>query len=107
MQLHAVNKQKPMKKFVSRERETTEEKGQKHHTESRLRCRDYLDAGEMTSADCARNPSFFIFARSTFEKEEAVQPIACFFTPFFAILLRCVTRLMGMQWRGARRCKKA
>jgi hypothetical protein len=45
MQLHAINKQKPTKKFMGRERETTEEKGKKHHLESRLRCRDDLGAG--------------------------------------------------------------
>jgi hypothetical protein len=36
MQLHAVNKKKSTKKFVGRERETTERKGKKHHPESWL-----------------------------------------------------------------------
>jgi hypothetical protein len=39
-------------------------------------------------------------------RAEAVQPTACFFAPFFAILLRWATRLMGMQWRSARSCQR-
>jgi hypothetical protein len=31
VQLHTVNEKKPMKKFVGRERETTQEKGVEHH----------------------------------------------------------------------------
>jgi hypothetical protein len=40
MQLHAIHKKKPTKKFVGRKRETTKEKSQKHHPESRRWCRD-------------------------------------------------------------------
>jgi hypothetical protein len=32
--------------------------------------------------------------------------MACFFAPFFAILLRCVTCLKSMQWRSARSCEQ-
>jgi hypothetical protein len=46
MQLHAVNKKQPMKKFMGRERETAEKKGKKHHPEASLRVRDDLGARE-------------------------------------------------------------
>jgi hypothetical protein len=46
MQLHAVNKKQPTKKFMGRERKTAEKEGKKHHLEARLWMRDDLRAGE-------------------------------------------------------------
>jgi hypothetical protein len=46
MQLHAVNKKQPTKKFMGRERKTVEKEGKKHHPEVRLQVRDNLEAGE-------------------------------------------------------------
>jgi hypothetical protein len=58
--------------------------------------------GKMISAEAGTNPSFLAFFRSASSKEEEIQPKACFFVPFFAILDQCTTLLMGMQWRGTR-----
>jgi hypothetical protein len=59
--------------------------------------------GKMISADADKNPYFFTFFRSASSRAEAVQPKACFLVPFLAILDRCATHLMGMQWRGTGR----
>jgi hypothetical protein len=55
-----------------------------------------------TSTDAGRNPSLLALFGSVPSKEEGIQPKACFFVPFFAIIDQCATLLMGMQWRGAR-----
>ena len=47
MELEAINKEKPMKKFVGGQRKATEEKCKEYHRPSRFRCRDYLLAGEL------------------------------------------------------------
>jgi hypothetical protein len=56
----------------------------------------------MISTESDKNPSFLAFFRSASSKAKGIQPKAYFFAPFFAILDRCATHLMGMQWRGAR-----
>jgi hypothetical protein len=101
MQLHAVNKKQPMKKFMGRERETMEKKGKKHHPEASLRVRDDLGAREDNIGRGHRNPSSLAFTRSASMRVEAVQPTACIFVDFFAICLRWATHLMVMQWQGA------
>jgi hypothetical protein len=72
MQLHAVNKQKPTKKVVGRERETMEEKSQKHHPESRMRCRDDLSVGEDDLGGFCQKPFLLHLRQIISEKEEAV-----------------------------------
>jgi hypothetical protein len=106
VQLHTIHKQEPTKKFVGRERESAEEEGQKHHPVSHRRCRDDLGAREDDIGRFCQKPSLFIFVRFASTKEELAQPMACFFVPFFAILLQCATRLKIMQWRGARSCEQ-
>jgi hypothetical protein len=46
MQLHAINENKPTKKFMGRKRKFAKEKSKKHHSVARLRLRDDLGAGE-------------------------------------------------------------
>jgi hypothetical protein len=46
VKLHAINKEKPMKKFVGRERKTTQEKSEKHHLIAARGLGDVLGAGE-------------------------------------------------------------
>jgi hypothetical protein len=46
VKLHAVNKEKPTKKFVGRERKTMQEKSEKHHPIAARGLGDVLGAGE-------------------------------------------------------------
>jgi hypothetical protein len=46
VKLHAVNKEKPMKKFVGRKRKTTEEEGKKHHPIAARAFGDAFGAGK-------------------------------------------------------------
>jgi hypothetical protein len=46
MQLHAINKKQPMKKFMGIERKIAEKKGKEHHPKSRPRVRYDLGAGQ-------------------------------------------------------------
>jgi hypothetical protein len=87
VQLHTVNEKKPMKKFVGRERETTEEKGVEHHPVLHRGLRDDLGAGE-DSAEDAMNPSSLAFSRSDIAMVDVVQPTACVFADCFAILVQ-------------------
>jgi hypothetical protein len=47
MELHTVNKEKPTKKFVGRERETAEKKSEEHYPITARGLRDPLSAGEL------------------------------------------------------------
>jgi hypothetical protein len=46
VKLHAINKEKPTKKFVGRERKTMQEKSKKHHPIAAQGLVDALGAGE-------------------------------------------------------------
>jgi hypothetical protein len=54
--------------------------------------------GKMTSTDAGRNPPSWPSSDLYHRKKKE----SCFFVPFFAILDRCATLLMGMQWQGTR-----
>ena len=47
MELEAINKEKPTKKIVGRQRKAAEEKCEENHRPSGFRCRDYLLAWEL------------------------------------------------------------
>jgi hypothetical protein len=44
VQLHAIDKEKPTKKFMGMKRKAAEEKGKEHHSVALLRLRDDLSA---------------------------------------------------------------
>jgi hypothetical protein len=46
VKLHAINKEKPMKKFMGRERKSTQEKSKEHHPIAARVLGDALGAGE-------------------------------------------------------------
>jgi hypothetical protein len=46
VELHTVNKEKPMEKFVARERETAEEKSEEHYPITARGLRDPFGTGE-------------------------------------------------------------
>jgi hypothetical protein len=46
VKLHTINKEKPTKKFVGRERKTTQEKSKEHHPIAARGLGDALGAGE-------------------------------------------------------------
>jgi hypothetical protein len=46
MQLHTINKEKPIKKCVGRKRKFVEDKSKKHHPIAPLQLMDDLGAGE-------------------------------------------------------------
>jgi hypothetical protein len=52
MKLHAIDKEKPTKKFMGKERKATKEKGEKHHTVSLWRLWNTLLAGEDDRCRC-------------------------------------------------------
>jgi hypothetical protein len=54
VQLHAIDKEKPTKKFVGRKRKSTEEKGKEHHPVALLWLRDDLSAGEDNLYACRK-----------------------------------------------------
>jgi hypothetical protein len=87
MQLLAVHKQKPTKKFVVRKRETVEEESKKHHLESRCWCRDDLGAGEDDLCRFHQESLLLHLFRSASTRAVVAQPEACFFAPFFTILV--------------------
>jgi hypothetical protein len=52
VQLHAIDKEKHMKKFMGRKRKDAEEKGKVHHLVAPLRLRDNLGAREENLRGC-------------------------------------------------------
>jgi hypothetical protein len=59
MKLHTIDKEKPMKKFVGRERKATKEKGEKHHPVSLRRLWNTLLAGEDDRRRCWKKALLF------------------------------------------------
>jgi hypothetical protein len=54
MKLHAIDKEKPTKKFVGRKRKATKEKGEKHHQVSLRRLWNTLLTGEDDRRRCQK-----------------------------------------------------
>jgi hypothetical protein len=102
MQLHAIDKEKPMKKLVGRERKAMKKKGEKHHLISLQWFWNTLITGKMTGTTAGRKPSFLAFFRSGSSKDEGIQLRAIFLFPFFTIFTLCATFFMGMQGWSAR-----
>jgi hypothetical protein len=77
IQLHTINNEKPVKKFMGRKRKSAEEKGKKHHPVALLRLRDDLGGGEGDLCRCCKETL----------QMDAVQPTACLFAKSFTIQL--------------------
>jgi hypothetical protein len=92
MQLHAIYKQKPMKKFVGRERKAAVNKRHEHHPETLRRMRNDLATRGAHSMESERNPAALAFFRLPLLMVDADQPVAipCL-VDFFVI--RCFTRI--------------
>jgi hypothetical protein len=94
MQLHAINKEKPTKKFVGRKRNIT------RYPSGGFR--KLSSSGKMIGPAAGRKPSFSAFFRSASSKEEGTHFRAGFLVPFLAIFALCATFLMGIHWRSTR-----
>jgi hypothetical protein len=96
MQLHAIDKEKPTKKFVGRERKAMKEKGEKHQPISFRRLWNTLLAEEDDRCRCRKKALLFAFFRLGSSKDEGTHLRAIFLSPFFTIFTLCATFLVGM-----------
>lgn len=106
MKLHAIDKEKPTKKFMGRKRKATKEKGKEHHPVSLQWLWNTLVAGEDDQCRCWKKPSFLAFFRSVSSNDEGTHLRAIVLSPFFTIFTLCTTFLMGMQGWSARGCEE-
>jgi hypothetical protein len=66
VQLHAIDKQNPTKKFIGRKRKSTKEESKEHHSVAVLRFKDDLGAGEDALRRCRKEALFFGLRRIRF-----------------------------------------
>jgi hypothetical protein len=95
MKLYAVDKEKPTKKFVGRERKATEKEGKEHNTISLWRRGNALFTGEDDRRRFREKAILFAFFRSDSSNIDGTHLRAILLPPFFTIVALCATFLMG------------
>jgi hypothetical protein len=100
MQLHAIHKKKPMKKFWAGRERLQRRKARKITRNPGCSIGMISVLGKTSSVEDAINPSFLAFARSTSVRVEVVQPTTCFFMDFFRHLLAMRDALDGHAMAG-------
>jgi hypothetical protein len=92
VELHTVNKQKPMEKLVGRKRETTEEESKEHYPITVRGLRDPFSTGNLMESSAAMRPSAVAFSTSFFVRVEQTQLVVEVLA-MVLLVARCFTRI--------------